>query len=60
MPGVSRKRDLGAGSIGDAEDAVALVCGTGETIARSWPTAALKSVDLPTFGRPMRATVPAR
>ena len=34
--------------------------GLSETIATLWPTSALTSVDLPTFGRPASATKPAR
>ena len=34
-----------------------VVPATGETIARSCPDSALSSVDLPTFGRPMIATL---
>ena len=37
-----------------------VVCGLSETIATLRPTIALTSVDLPTFGRPARATKPAR
>ena len=35
-----------------------VVCGLSETIATLWPTIALTSVDLPTFGRPASATKP--
>src|SRR5712692_2479008 len=35
-------------------------CGLGDTIARCSPTRAFNSVDLPTLGRPARATVPQR
>src|SRR5438105_6230767 len=35
-------------------------CGFGETIARCSPTSALRSVDLPTLGRPARTIVPQR
>ena len=37
-----------------------VVCGLSETIATLWPTIALTSVDLPTFGRPASATKPER
>jgi hypothetical protein len=37
-----------------------VVCGLSLTIATLWPTMALTSVDLPTFGRPARATNPDR
>ena len=37
-----------------------VVCGLSETIATLWPTIALTSVDLPTFGRPASATKPDR
>ena len=37
-----------------------VVCGLSETIATLWPTIALTSVDLPTFGRPASATNPER
>ena len=37
-----------------------VVWGLSETIATLWPTSALTIVDLPTFGRPARATKPAR
>jgi hypothetical protein len=37
-----------------------VVCGLSDTIATLRPTIALTSVDLPTFGRPARATKPER
>src|SRR5215211_1339464 len=37
-----------------------VVCGLSDTIATLRPTSPLTSVDLPTFGRPARATNPAR
>ena len=37
-----------------------VVCGIGDTMESSCSSAALRIVDLPTFGRPMIATVPAR
>src|SRR6266542_7015642 len=37
-----------------------VVWGTGETMARAWPSAALSNVDFPTFGRPTMAALPLR
>ena len=37
-----------------------VVCGLSETIATLWPTIALTSVDLPTFGRPRQRDEPGR
>src|SRR5688572_33038053 len=37
-----------------------VVCGRGDTIASFSPTSRLSSVDLPEFGRPIKATKPAR
>src|SRR5699024_3111364 len=37
-----------------------VACGRRETMAIGWPTSALTSVDLPTLGRPVTATKPAR
>ncbi len=39
---------------------VRVVCGTGEVMATRAPTTRLSSVDLPTLGRPTRATNPDR
>jgi hypothetical protein len=37
-----------------------VVWGLGETMASFWPRSRLRSVDFPTFGRPIRLTKPAR
>lgn len=37
-----------------------VVPGVAATMARSTPIALLRNVDLPTFGRPITATVPER
>jgi hypothetical protein len=37
-----------------------VVCGLELVIATFWPTIALVSVDLPTFGRPTKETKPER
>ena len=56
-PAVSTKRKRRPASSASAWTASRVVPAVGDTMARSWPTSALSSVDLPAFGRPPRTTV---
>ena len=60
IPGVSTKTAWPAGVVRMPTTRVRVVCGFGVTIATFVPTSVFSNVDLPTFGRPTMATVPAR
>src|SRR5438105_10418228 len=60
MPGVSTKTIWAAGSVLMPRMRLRVVCGLAETAATFSPRRALSSVDLPTLGRPTRATYPDR
>jgi len=60
MPGVSSSTSWAAGVVRIARSRLRVVWGTGEVIATFSPTNWLSRVDLPTFGRPIRATKPER
>ncbi len=59
-PGVSSRAISAAPWWTTPRMASRVVCGVGETMERGCSSAALRIVDLPTLGRPMMATVPAR
>src|SRR4051794_7199095 len=59
-PGRSVSTSCASSRVATPRIARRVVCGLSDTIATFWPTIALTSVDLPTFGRPARATSPAR
>ena len=60
MPGVSRKRIWTFSAVKMPRSASRVVCGLGLVIAIFCPSTRLKSVDLPTLGRPITATNPLR
>src|SRR6266852_300111 len=60
MPGVSTKIICAHGKVLTPRIRVRVVCGLGLTIASLAPTRAFSNVDLPTFGRPIKATKPQR
>src|ERR1035438_8969760 len=57
MPAVSTKTYSTPSRVTFSSTASRVVPATGETMARSWPVRVLSSVDLPTLGRPMMATL---
>src|SRR3954449_2571953 len=57
-PGRSTSTSCQASAVATPRIARRVVCGLSETIATFWPTIALTRVDLPTLGRPARATKP--
>ena len=60
MPGVSTKTIWAAPSIAMPRTTVRVVWTLRDTIETFDPTSALRSVDLPAFGAPMRAAKPQR
>ena len=60
MPGVSTSTSCASPSIAMPRSSARVVCTLCETIATLLPTSALISVDLPTFGAPIKATKPQR
>src|SRR6266849_2123661 len=60
MPGVSTKIICAHDKVLTPRIRVRVVCGLGLTIASLAPTRAFSNVDLPTFGRPTKATKPQR
>src|SRR5713226_10779277 len=60
MPGVSTKITCACGEVLTPRIRVRVVCGLGLTLASLAPTKAFSNVDLPTFGRPTKATKPQR
>src|SRR5690606_8193222 len=59
-PGVSASTNCPSGKVAMPSSRWRVVCGRLETMLTLAPTRALTSVDLPTLGRPMTATWPAR
>ena len=59
-PGRSTSTSCQSGPLATPRIARRVVCGLSETIATLAPTIALASVDLPTLGRPAKATKPDR
>ena len=59
-PGVSTKAICASASVQIPSIRWRVVCGRGVTMLSFWPTRALSSVDLPTFGRPTSAAKPQR
>src|SRR5713226_9687241 len=60
MNGVSTKITCDCGEVFTPRIRVRVVCGLGLSIASLAPTRAFSNVDLPTFGRPTKATKPQR
>src|SRR5690349_8437912 len=60
MPGVSTRINCALSSITIPRISARVVCTLRETIVTLEPTSAFTSVDLPTFGAPIRATKPQR
>src|SRR5512133_3302096 len=58
MPGVSTNTICPRGSLKMPEMRLRVVCGLAETMLTLAPMTALSRVDLPTLGRPTRATYP--
>jgi len=59
-PGVSRNAICAWGEVSTPRMRWRVVCGRGVTMLSLCPTSALRSVDLPTFGRPTSAAYPQR
>src|SRR3989442_7892251 len=59
-PGLSVRMNCASSRVRRPTTGTRVDCGFAATIARCSPTSALSRVDLPTFGRPARATVPQR
>ncbi len=59
-PGVSTKTNCAAPTVRMPVMRCRVVCALAEVMLIFWPTSALSSVDLPTFGRPTMATRPQR
>ena len=60
MPGVSKRTICAPGRFTTARMRLRVVWGLSETMATFWPTSRLTRVDLPTLGRPITVTNPAR
>ncbi len=58
IPGVSTKTTWASGRVSTPRTTMRVVCATGEVIDTLWPRMVLSRVDLPTLGRPTRATKP--